>query len=93
MEKKIENLTIFTKYQHLQVILNYYLDEDMLVQRDGFHFESIQITADCLSFLGKNGGDFTINLKDYPEKCVNTDFQNFYILRNNTSRLEIYFPL
>lgn len=92
MEKQIESVTFFTKYQNRQVILNYYDQDDMLFQRDGFHFESIQVTADCLSFSKNDRSDLTINLNVYTQKCINTDFQNYYIFRNNTGRLDIYFP-
>ena len=91
MEKQIGDLTVITRYQNRQVILNYY-DEDMLIQRDGFHFESIQLIESYLSFSKKDGSKFTIELTEYPSRYVNNDFQNYYILRSNSNRLEIYFP-
>jgi len=49
MEKQLNNLSILSNYQNRQVILNYYQDEEMMVQRDGFHFQSIQVTDSSLS--------------------------------------------
>jgi hypothetical protein len=49
MEKQLNNLSILSNYQNRQVILNYYQDEEMMVQRDGFHFQSIQVTDSALS--------------------------------------------
>jgi hypothetical protein len=86
MEKHVERVTFFTNYQNRQVILNYYDQDDMLFQRDGFHFESIQVTDDCLCFSKNDSSDFTINLNIYPQKYINTDLLNYYIFRNNTGR-------
>ena len=49
MEKQLNNLSILSNYQNRQVILNYYQDEEMMVQRDGFHFQNIQVTDSALS--------------------------------------------
>ncbi len=92
MEKQINDLTILQTYQNRQVILNYYQDEELLIKRDGFHFHSIKQTKDILTFFKNDGTTHTINLKEYPTNNINTDFQNFYTLRNQTDKLEIYFP-
>jgi hypothetical protein len=92
MEKQISDLQILETYQNRQVILNYYQDEELLIQRDGFFFQSIKYTKESLSFLKINGTTISINLKEYPTNFINTDFQNYYTLRNQTDKLEIYFP-
>lgn len=92
MEKQLSNTAIFANYQHRQVILNYYQDEDFLYKRDGFHFQTIQVTDSALTFLKKDGTFTTINLNEYPLVSMNPDFQNYFILRNNLDKLEVYFP-
>jgi hypothetical protein len=92
MEKQIMDLTIFTTYKQCQVVLNYYQEDELLIQRNGFNFETIQIRDDRLSFMVKGSQYFTIDFNEYPEKIVNIDFPNYYTLRNNTNRLDIYFP-
>lgn len=92
MEKQLNDLTVLTKYQNRQVILNYYQEEDMLYHKDGFQFTTIQLEEDQLTFNQNNGTITTFNLKTYPEKYINTAFQNYYSLKNDSGRLEIYFP-
>ncbi|MFP7297159.1 hypothetical protein [Neobacillus niacini] len=91
MEKQLKNLSVLSNYQNRQVILNYY-QEDMMVQRDGFHFQSIQVTGSHLTFSKTDGKLVKIELKNYPHAFINTDFQNYYTLRNKKSSLDIYFP-
>lgn len=92
MEKQLNDLTFLSNYQNRQVILNYYQDEDMMVQRDGFHFQSIQVTESALIFTKIDGTLVKIDTKDYPHASINTDFQNYYTLRNHEDHLDIYFP-
>lgn len=92
MEKQLKDLSALTNYQNRQVILNYYQDEDLLYQRDGFHFSSIQLTETALTFIKSDGIAITIELKTYPHSYINTAFQNYYTLKNNQNVLEIYFP-
>jgi hypothetical protein len=92
LEKQIDGLQVLEIYQNRQVILNYYQDEELLIQRDGFFFHSIKQTIDSLTFFKNDGTTQSINLKEYPTNFINTDFQNYYTLRNQTDKLEIYFP-
>jgi hypothetical protein len=92
MEKQLNDLTLLTNYQNRQVILNYYRDEDMMVKRDGFHFQSIQVTESALIFTKIDGRLVKIDIKDYPLAYINTDYQNYYTLRNHDNHLDIYFP-
>lgn len=92
MEKQITNLSSLVNYRNRQVILNYYDKEDFLYKRDGFHFTVIHLSAQYLSFIKANGSNYTISFSEFPTAWMNDDFQNFFILRNGTERLEIYFP-
>jgi hypothetical protein len=92
MEKQLNNLSILSNYQNRQVILNYYQDEEMMVQRDGFHFQSIQVTDSALIFTKIDRALVKIEIKNYPHASINTDFQNYYTLRNHENHLDIYFP-
>ncbi|MEH7112283.1 hypothetical protein V7124_07860 [Neobacillus niacini] len=92
MEKQLSNTALFATYQHRQVILNYYQDEDILYKRDGFYFLTIQVTDSALTFLMKDSTFTTIDLTEYPLVFMSADFQNYYILRNSLEKLEIYFP-
>ncbi|MEH6991696.1 hypothetical protein V7075_03190 [Neobacillus drentensis] len=92
MEKQLNSLSALSNYQNRQVILNYYQDEDMMVKRDGFHFQSIQGTESAIIFTKIDGTLVKIDIKDYPHACINTDFQNYFTLRNHENHLDIYFP-
>ncbi|PAE44506.1 hypothetical protein [Bacillus sp. 7884-1] len=92
MEKQLNDLSVLSNYENRQVILNYYQDEDMMVKRDGFHFQSIQVTESALIFTKIDGTLVKIDIKDYPHHSINTDFQNYYTLRNHEIHLDIYFP-
>ena len=92
MEKQITDLSILTEYQNRQVILNYYLDEEMLYKRDGFHFSSIRLDNSSLEFTKKDGSKIIISLGEYTNHYINTDFTNYFTFRNSDKRLEIYFP-
>lgn len=92
MEKQLHDVTIFEEYRNRQVVLNYYQDDDFLWQRDGFHFESVQVSEGNLLFIKKNGTIVEIPLKQYISAAINSDFQNYYIFRKDKDRLEIYFP-
>lgn len=94
MEKIITDLTVFEGYKDRQVVLNYYKDEDFLYDREGFHFHAVQFEKefDQLKFTKIDGSDWTLSLKDYPKKYLDSQFPNYYVLTNGTDRLEIYFP-
>ncbi|WML48744.1 hypothetical protein RCG23_00950 [Neobacillus sp. PS3-34] len=91
MEKQMSDLSFIKNYRNRQVILNYYMDEDLLWKRDGFNFNSISIDEAFILFL-KNDGEISISIKEYPTFIQPSDFQNYFILLNDTNRLEIYFP-
>lgn len=92
MEKQITDLTVLKKYQNRQVIINYYLNEDYLDERIGFHFLNISIAEECVAFSMENKNYFTISLAEFPNVYLNDDFQNYYIFRNSSNHVEVYFP-
>lgn len=92
LEKRISNFSIFENYHDRQVVLNYYEDEDFLWKRDGFHFDKIQFLNGVLLFTKKDGKTFSISIKDYETVSLNTDFQNYFMLRKGCDRMEMYFP-
>ncbi|WP_169803647.1 hypothetical protein [Neobacillus niacini] len=92
MEKQLNDYSILTNHQNRQVILNYYSEDEMLYQRDGFHFQTIQITKTALVFTKKDGTNYSIEKQHYPLAYIKTDFQNYYTLKNNQGWLDVYFP-
>lgn len=92
MEKQIRDVTILKKYRCRQVVLNYYIDDDFLERREGFYVEEMHIGKNGLSFRRGNEEDISISFEDFPIFTVNSDFQNYYVLKNGSKRLEIYFP-
>lgn len=92
MEKKLKDLFVLEAFKNRQVILNYYSDVDFLVKRDGFSFQSLKLTDGSLLFTKKDDTCCKITIENYPDVYIDNQFPNFYVLRNNTDRLEIYFP-
>ncbi|WP_066287724.1 hypothetical protein [Bacillus sp. FJAT-29937] len=92
MEKRIEHLGVLSEIHNGQVILNFYEKDDFLYKRDGFHFDSITVNDSQVIFLKKDDFQYIISLKEYPEYFINDAFQHFFTLRNQTGKLDIYFP-
>lgn len=92
MEKKLKDLYVLETFNNRQVVLNYYNDVDFLVKRDGFSFQSLKLSDGTLTFTKKDETCFKVTIENYPDVYIDNQFPNFYVLRNNTDRLEIYFP-
>lgn len=92
MEKKIKDLFILETFKNRQVILNYYSDVDFLEKRDGFFFQSLKISEGSLLFTKKEATCCRISIENYPDVYKDNQFPNFFVLKNNSDRLEIYFP-
>ncbi len=94
MEKIITDLTIFDGYKDRQVVLNFYEDEDVLFQRDGFHFHSLEFLSESeeLLFTKMDGSCCTITIKNYSDRYIDSQFPNYFVLRNGSERMDIYFP-
>lgn len=90
--KALELLTVITKYQNRQVVVNWYDEDDFLFERDGFSFEEIKSQTDSLIFFRFNKKCFSIFLDESLTFSNSSDFANHYILHKGTKRVEIYFP-
>ncbi len=86
------DISILSNYRNRQVIINEYQEEDFLENRTGFHFETIVVLENSISFQRKNNNDFILKLEKTSCFLANNDFQNYYILKNGSNRIEIYFP-
>lgn len=79
-------------YQNRQVVLNYYVDEE-LIQRDGFDFQSIIVNDDVIKFISDNTINGTINLTQYKTFETSKEFfKNYFDFKNGPNILSIYFP-
>jgi hypothetical protein len=92
MEKKITDLFILETFKDRQVVLNYYCDVDFLVKRDGFSFQSLKISEGSLFFTKNDETCCRISIENYPNVYKDNQFPNYFVLKNNSDRLEIYFP-
>jgi hypothetical protein len=90
--EKLSDYTILISHVNRQVIMNKYLDEDYLDERHGFHFRTVAVTESSIVFSRKGNSEFHIPIEKSTRFYVNDDFQNYYILRDGSIRLEIYFP-
>jgi hypothetical protein len=91
MEKQMKDLTILCDYKNRQVILNYYY-EDELISRDGTDFDSIYVHQGTVYFIKHKKQVLTINPRNYRQTLIGEEFQNYYIMRRDQDRLEIYIP-
>ncbi len=91
MEKQMKDLTILCDYKNRQVILNYYC-EDELISRDGKDFDSIYVHHGSIYFIKHKKQVLTINSRKYQNALIGEGFQNYYVMRRDEERLDIYFP-
>ncbi|WP_197246636.1 hypothetical protein [Cytobacillus firmus] len=91
MEKQVRDLTILCDYKNRDVILNYYY-EDELIDRDGISFNEIYVHHGTIYFIKNRKRIVTINSKKYRNILIGEDFQNYYIMRRDKNRIDIYFP-
>lgn len=87
----MKDLTILCDYKNRQVILNYYY-EDELISRDGTDFDSIYVHQGTVYFIKHKKQVLTINPRNYCQTLIGEEFQNYYIMRRDQDRLEIYIP-
>lgn len=92
MENSIVKISLLKNYRNQQVIINKYQNEDELTQREGFVFKKVQLAGEMLSFIINEHNSFTIQLVESAKLYKDESFQNFFVLENDTQRLEIYFP-
>ena len=91
MEKQVRDLTILCDYKNRHVILNYYYEEE-LIDRDGISFNEIYVHHGTIYFIKNRKRIVTINSKKYRNILIGEDFQNYYIMRRDKNRIDIYFP-
>ncbi|RBP94446.1 hypothetical protein DFO70_10485 [Cytobacillus firmus] len=82
---------ILCDYKNRHVILNYYYEEE-LIDRDGISFNEIYVHEGTIYFIKNRKRIVTINSKKYRNILIGEDFQNYYIMRRDKNRLDIYFP-
>ncbi|WP_147535213.1 hypothetical protein [Bacillus marasmi] len=94
MGEKTMDLFNLSHYQNRQVVLNYYDEEDFLWKRDGFEFDSLEVSIENLSFIKRSNNVLIITFKDYPYLLRDNDYQDYFILQSNNfrKRIELYFP-
>ncbi|MDQ6599248.1 hypothetical protein E2K98_22035 [Bacillus salipaludis] len=80
-----------TKFHHRQVVVNTYVDEE-LVKRDGFWFEDIIMNGSILAFRKEGKTVNVIELPDGIELKTEAVFKNYYSLNIENKKIEIYFP-
>lgn len=90
MEKQISDLDHIKIYQNRQVILNFY-EEELLWKRDGFYFNSLEFKNGCLVFIKNNEVCYTLSLETLPIRNSCSDFEHYFIFRNERDRVEMYF--
>ncbi|MED1467836.1 hypothetical protein [Bacillus salipaludis] len=80
-----------TKFHHRQVVVNTYVDEE-LVKRDGFWFDEMIMNGSTIAFI-KEGK--TVNVIELPKGIIlkkEEVFKNYYSLNIENKKIEIYFP-
>lgn len=80
-----------SKFKDRQVVINYYEDEE-LVKKDGFSFDSIKIMANGIYFIRKNDVRVSIDTDSFKDFVKGDTFKDYFILKNEDSSIEIYFP-
>lgn len=84
--------SVLEQYHDRQIIMNYYDHEETLYKRDGLDFDNIKVTDTTIDIIKNESILLSIYLHDYLHLCINTEFQNYYTLKNTNSQLDIYFP-
>ncbi|WP_026576529.1 hypothetical protein [Bacillus sp. UNC438CL73TsuS30] len=79
------------KFHHRQVVVNTYVDEE-LVKRDGFWFEEMIMIGSTIAFIKEGKTINVIELPDGIELKKEEVFKNYYSLNIENKKIEIYFP-
>ncbi|MNY52711.1 hypothetical protein D3C86_1884070 [compost metagenome] len=79
-------------YHHRQVIVNYYLKEELL-SKEGYHFDRIHYVEPCLLIIKDDKHLFSIDTNTYCNISYPGMFANHFTFENNHERIDIYFPL
>jgi len=87
-------LSLLTTYKNRQVIINTY-EDDELVARDGFFFDTIERSAVDLTFFKDGKPCFIVSLQQYPHSRILPDFSGYFQLYSTeqNQKIELYFPV
>lgn len=91
-EEQMDVLTKIKRYKNRQVVINCYDEEDSLIDRNGFHFDSIQTDNERVMFLKHDELIYSFSLIEFPESKIMNDFTDYYAFYNKHNRICIYFP-
>ncbi|WP_017755495.1 hypothetical protein [Calidifontibacillus oryziterrae] len=82
---------VLTTFENRQVVVNVYEDEE-LVKREGFFFDSITISERNINFVKNNTNKLSIEYTPFNEFVKGDTFKDYFILKNGNNYIEIYFP-
>ena len=92
MENQINTLNnLSSLYYNRQAVLNFYDDEE-LIKRDGFFFQTVVITEKEIRFIDENSLIAMIDITQFTSFETSKDFKDHFFLQSATSAIEIYFP-
>lgn len=85
--------SILQLFHHRQVVINFY-DDDELVDRVGFHFDTMTIDTMEVRFIKNDTSIYTLQLNNDMKFVATTEFKNHYrFLQEGTAkRIDLYFP-
>ncbi len=84
-----QGCNLLNKYENRQVVINYY-EEDGIIDREGFFFDSIHIHGGQFRFIKDAQVIYSLPLAETIMKL--SGFSNHYSLGEGEQRVEIYFP-
>jgi hypothetical protein len=87
-----EILDRLTGYKNRQVVINCYDEEETLCERDGFHFDRIQVDGERLIFLKDGEIKYCLVFSEFSSSKVLSDFSDYYSFMNERFTVKIYFP-
>lgn len=91
METKLTTVQSLIQFKNQQVIINFY-EDDELVKREGFFFDSIHIVDSQLQFTKSESLIFSLPLEIGINFSQQYGFKNYYSIIKGADRVELYFP-
>ncbi|QOR65129.1 hypothetical protein IM538_14960 [Cytobacillus suaedae] len=85
------NYEVLLAYTFRQVVINE-KEDDMLINRLGFFFDTIEINPNRVSFMKNDNPVYYIQLKGFLHFKQRVDFPNFFEVTYKNYSIEIYFP-
>jgi len=87
----METIAQLMIYKNRQVVLNKY-EDGLLLERDGFLFEELEISDEEIIFYKEEIAIKTISLIEYPLFIRLAEFSHYYAVTNHRIQLQLYFP-